>query len=66
MANTEAIKQGTAQAVVEAAKAMILAINGDGGRQNFNPDKDGTSHATRQGTKPSLRQTIFNLTAKDK
>ena len=39
MADTEAIKQAVAQAVVKAAKAVVFARNEESRRQKFIPSK---------------------------
>ena len=36
MADTKAIRQATAQEAVQAAKASVLAINGEGRRKSIN------------------------------
>ena len=55
-----------AQAMVEAAKAMELAINGESRRQSMSAEHGGTSENTRNRMEPSLRQPFFNWSTKDK
>ena len=52
MADTEAIKQAIVQALVEAAKAMVLVINKEDKRQGIHIEHNGTSDATRHRTGP--------------
>ena len=52
--------QAIAQAAVEAAKAVVLAINGEGRKQSINAQENGAKEATIHRTGPSLRQAVFN------
>ena len=46
MADTEAIKQATAQATVQAAKAAVLVIRRVGRRETMNAEQNGASGVT--------------------
>ena len=52
--DTEAIKQVVAQAVLEAAKALLSGLIGEG-RQNRDTEQIGATEATRHRTESSLR-----------
>ena len=43
MADAEATKQATSQVIVEASKAMVLAIRGEGICQNIHAKQSGVS-----------------------
>ena len=60
MADTEAIKQVIAQAVVEAAKAMALVISREGRKQSIHTEQKAASEGTMCKVGPSLRQPVFN------
>ena len=54
MANTETIKQASAQVVEEAANAAVVAISEEGGRQNRNTEQEGATEVTYYRTESSL------------
>ena len=54
------------QAAIEAAKAMVLAINGEDRRQGIHSQQNGVSANTRQRMGLFMRQPVFNCTAVDK
>ena len=54
MTDTEVIKLAIAQAAIEAAKARVLMISGEGERQNMNTECSGKTKVTRNGTELSL------------
>ena len=67
MADAETIKQAIAQAVVEAAKAMIITVHEENIKQAISTSHHNTAEAGRPQTGgPSLRQPVFKWNLMDK
>ena len=66
MGEIETIKQEIAQVVMEVAKAVVLAINGEGSWQSIKTKQNGSPEATRHRRRPSLRWPVFSCKTKDK
>ena len=54
MVDREAVQQAIAQATLEAAKGVVLAVGEEDRKQNMNTEQNGETEATMHRTGPSL------------